>query len=298
MVIQQELQQSKETTVFQIIQLLRLDKMSGRLLTVIPGLWAVFLAGEGKPPLSIVSLIVAIGFLSNIAGCVVNDLWDRNIDSHVSRTCDRPLASQALSVQVAAVVGLALLGCVITLAFYLKPISFWLFATLIPIIIVYPLAKRVFPLPGLVLAITFGFAVLISWSAVTGDLEFSTWLLASATMLWTIGFETIYAMSDCEGDLEIGIRSSALFFGKYAPIAIGILFTGTTALLSWLGLYLQLQVSFWICLLIAFLGWTRQFVRLQRNPKLHFSAYIQMFRQNVWIGIMLLFGMILGSITF
>lgn len=293
MVTQQDLQERK-STLFQVIQLLRWDKMAGRLLTLIPALWAVFLAARGNPSVTILSLIVTIGFLTSTAGCVVNDLWDRNIDSHVQRTCDRPLASRALSVKIATVVGISLLSCIIILAFHLKPISFWLFATLLPIIIFYPSAKRVFPLPGFVLAITFGFAVLISWSAVSGDLEFSTWLLCGATMLWTIGFETIYAMSDREGDLEIGIKSSALFFGKYAPIAIGILFVFTTILLAWLGLRLQLQVSFWLCLLLAFLGWSGQFVRLQRNPQLHFSAYIQMFRQNVWIGIVLLMGMISG----
>ena len=297
MVIQQEFQE-REANLFQVIQLLRWDKMAGRLLLLIPALWAVFLAAQGKPPVSIVSLIVAIGFLTSTAGCVVNDLWDRDIDPYVQRTCDRPLASRALSIKMATVVGLALLGCIVTLAFYLKPISFWLFATVIPLIIVYPLAKRVFPLPGFILAITWGFAVLISWSAVSGTLESSTWLLCSATMLWTVGFETIYAMSDREGDLKIGINSSALFFGKYAPVAIGILFLGTSSILAVLGLRLQLQLSFWICLLLATIGWGGQIIRLWQNPQLHYSAYIQMFRQNVWIGIVLLLGMISGSLTF
>ncbi|MFO5438611.1 MAG: 4-hydroxybenzoate solanesyltransferase, partial [Dolichospermum sp.] len=203
-----------------IILLLRWNKPEGRLILMIPALWAVFLAAAGKPPLPLVGVIIIGSIATSAAGCVVNDLWDRDIDPQVERTRNRPLASRALSVQIGILVGIVALVCAAIIAFYLNPLSFWLSVAAVPVIVLYPGAKRVFPVPQLVLSIAWGFAVLISWSAVTGNITAPTWLLWGATVLWTLGFDTIYAMSDRQDDQRIGINSSALFFGKYAPTAI------------------------------------------------------------------------------
>ncbi len=264
---------------------------------MIPALWAVFLAARATPPVPLVSVIILISLASSAAGCVINDLWDRDIDPQVLRTQQRPLASRALSVKVGIVVALISLVCTVILALYLNPLSFWLLVAAVPVIVLYPSVKRVFPVPQLVLAIAWGFAVLVSWSAVSDRLEFSTWLLWGATVLWTLGFDTIYAMSDRDDDRRIGVNSSALFFGEYAPIAVGIFFTGTTILLGWLGFLMQLQLSFWMTLFVATQIWIWQCVRLF-DQKLPHTAYSQMFGQNVWIGFLLLFGMIVGSFNF
>jgi 4-hydroxybenzoate polyprenyltransferase len=279
-----------------IIRLLRWDKPAGRLILMIPALWAVFLAARGTPPLPLVGVIVLGTLATSAAGCVVNDLWDRDIDPQVTRTRDRPLAARTLSVKVGIVVALVALGCAGVLALYLNPLSFWLCVTAVPVIVLYPLAKRVFPVPQLVLSIAWGFAVLISWSAAKANLEAATWLLWGATVLWTLGFDTVYAMSDREDDRRLGVNSSALFFGAYTPIAIGIFFAGTVFLLVWLGVVMQLHLAFWIALSIATANWAWQYIRL-RDPQIPHATYGEIFRQNVWIGFLLLAGMILGILV-
>ena len=277
-----------------IIRLLRWNKPEGRLILMIPALWAVFLAAAGKPPLPLVGVIIIGSIATSAAGCVVNDLWDRDIDPQVQRTRDRPLASRTLSVKIGIVVGLVSLACAAVMAFYLNPLSFWLSVAAVPVIVLYPGAKRVFPVPQLVLSIAWGFAVLISWSAVTANITAPTWLLWGATVLWTLGFDTIYAMSDRQDDQRIGINSSAIFFGKYAPTAIAIFLIGTVILLGGVGVLVHLHTTFWISLILATIAWIWQIIRLQQ-PEIPHPAYGEMFRQNVWIGFLILTGMIIGS---
>lgn len=285
----------QQPTWLAIIKLLRWDKPAGRLILMIPALWAVFLAARGTPPLPLVGVIILGTLATSAAGCVFNDLWDRNIDPQVARTRDRPLASRALSVKVGFVVGLVALICAWVLASYLNPLSFWLCVAAVPVIVLYPAAKRVFPVPQLVMAIAWGFGVLISWSAVTASLELSTWLLWGATVLWALGFDTIYAMSDREDDRRIGVNSSALFFGNYAPITVITCFAATALLFGWLGFVMQLNWAFWLTLVVAMGGWIWQYLRLN-DPQLPHPAYGMMFRQNVWIGFVLLAGAIAGTL--
>lgn len=285
-------EQDSEPTWQIIIRLLRWDKPAGRFILMIPALWAIFLAARGTPPLGLVGVIVLGTFATSAAGCVVNDLWDRDIDPQVNRTQNRPLASRALSIQVGIVVALVSLACAFVLALYLNKLAFWLCVAAVPVIVLYPLAKRVFPVPQLVLSIAWGFAVLIGWSAAIARLEFATWLLWGATILWTLGFDTVYAMSDREDDRSIGINSSALFFGAYAADAVGIFFAGTIGLLSCLGIVLHLNFAFWTALFLAAFAWSWQYFQLRQdvpNP-----VYAEIFRQNVWIGFLLLAGMIAG----
>jgi 4-hydroxybenzoate polyprenyltransferase len=285
-----------------ILRLLRWDKPAGRLILMIPALWSVVLAARGNPPLPLVGVIVLGSLVTSAAGCVVNDLWDRNIDPKVQRTRNRPLASRALSVWVGVVIAAIAFFCAWVLSMYLNPTAFWLCVAAVPVILLYPGAKRVFPVPQLVLAIAWGFAVLISWSAVscaatpapTACLGLSTWLLWGATVLWTLGFDTIYAMSDRKDDRRIGVNSSALFFGDHSPLAVGLCFTGTALLLIALSVTLQLNRVFWFTLIIANLLWSQQYYRL-RQKTIPPATYAQLFRQNVWIGFILLAGMVLGT---
>ncbi len=287
--------ENHQNTAIAVIQLLRWHKPEGRLILMIPALWAVFLAAAGKPPLPLVGIIVLGTLATSAAGCVINDLWDRNIDPEVERTKNRPLASRELSVKVGIAVAIISFVCAAGLAFYLNPLSFWLCVAAVPVIVLYPGAKRVFPVPQLVLSIAWGFAVLISWSAVTKNIMQPTWLLWGATVLWTLGFDTVYAMSDREDDKRIGVNSSALFFGAYAPIAIGLFYIGTVALLGWLGFAIHLHIAFWLSIALAALGWAWQLMRL-KDDSLTSIAYAEMFKQNVWIGFILLAGMIAGNL--
>ncbi|MBK4728333.1 4-hydroxybenzoate solanesyltransferase [Oxynema sp. CENA135] len=283
-----------EPTWSKIVRLLRWDKPAGRLILMVPALWAVFLAAEGTPPLPLVGVIILGTLATSATGCVVNDLWDRDIDPQVERTRTRPLASRALSVKTGIVVAVIGLICAAILAFYLNPLSFVLCVAAVPLIIGYPLAKRVFPVPQLVLSLAWGFAVLISWSAVTADLSRPTWILWGATVLWTLGFDTVYAMSDREDDRQVGINSSALFFGDRAPEAVGIFFLGTSACLASLGMILNLYFSFWIALAVAIFFWAWHYYQLRFHEESR--PYSAIFGQNVWIGFIVLLGLISGSL--
>ncbi|MGB3692986.1 MAG: 4-hydroxybenzoate solanesyltransferase [Spirulinaceae cyanobacterium] len=286
-----ETQYQQESIWLTIVRLLRWDKPAGRLILMLPALWAVFLAAGGKPPLTLVGVVILGSLATSAAGCTVNDLWDRDIDPQVERTKTRPLASKALSVKVGIVIALVAFGCAAILATYLNPLSFLLCVIATPIIICYPLAKRFFPIPQLVLSLAWGFAVLISWSAVTPQLTTATWLLWGATVFWTLGFDTVYAMADKEDDAKLGINSSALFFGKYAPESVGIFFAITAGLLAYLGIVMSLQLSFWLALIVATIGWTWQYLQL-RKAETPSPLYGKIFQQNVWLGFILLAGMI------
>ena len=294
-----------EPTWMTVVRLLRWDKPAGRLILMIPALWAVVLAtlsrslleetGGRFPEWPLLGVIVLGTLATSAGGCVVNDLWDRDIDTQVERTRNRPLAAKALSVKIGIGVALVAFFCAWGLSFYLNPLSFWLCVAAVPVIVLYPLAKRVFPIPQLVLSIAWGFAVLISWSAVTASLEFSTWLLWAATVLWTLGFDTVYAIPDREFDRRLGINSSALFFGARSPQAVGLFFLGTTLMLLWLGITLPLGLFYWLSIGIAAFFWMRQYRQLShpiQSPK----VYGHIFRQNVTIGFILLAGMTLSSL--
>lgn len=277
-----------------IVRLLRWNKPAGRLILMIPALWSVFLAAEGKPNPMLVLIIILGSLATSAAGCVVNDLWDRNIDNQVERTRTRPLAERSLSVQVGVVVLLVALLCAAGLALFLNRLSLILAIVSVPVILLYPFAKRVFPVPQLVLSGAWGFAVLISWTAVTSTLELGTWILWGAVICWTMAFDTIYALADREDDRLIGIHSSAIFFGDYAAHAIGFFFLATIGLLAWLGLVLTLSGSYWVTLTLATLVWLWQSLWL--NHSLPRITYGKFFSQNVFVGFILLAGMISGCL--
>ena len=276
-----------------VIRLLRWDKPAGRLILMIPALWGLYLAAKGQPPLPLVGTIVLGTLATSAAGCVVNDLWDRNIDPHVERTKNRPLAARSLSIATGIGVLIVSLICAAVLAAYLNPLTFWLCVAAVPVILLYPGAKRVFPVPQLVLSIAWGFAVLISWSMVTASLAPPTWYLWGATIFWTLGFDTIYAMSDRDDDRRIGVNSSALFFGKYVAEATVICYAITVGLLGYVGQLTGLGSIFYLTLGMAAGCWLWQYLRLKK-PTIPAAFYPQMFRENVWIGFGLLLGMIFG----
>jgi 4-hydroxybenzoate polyprenyltransferase len=278
---------------WQVIKLLRWDKPAGRLILMVPALWALVMAAEGQPPLILIGVIVLGTLATSAAGCVVNDLWDRNIDPQVERTKTRPLASRKLSVITGFVIMVVSLVCAWGLTLYLTPLSFWLSVASVPVILTYPSFKRFFPMPQLILSIAWGFAVLISWSAVTGSLNPIAWLLWGATVLWTLGFDTIYALCDREDDLKIGVNSSAIFFGPYVCEIIAVFFAMTAVLLGAMAYLAQLNLLFWVTLTIALIMWLNQYLKLKK-PNIPRSAYGKMFKDNVTLGFILLGGMVMG----
>lgn len=283
-----------------IIYLLRWHKPAGRLILMLPALWAVFLAahslnpGQFPEPL-LVGVIIMGSIATSAAGCVVNDLWDRNIDPNVERTQSRPLASRALTIKTGLIVALVAFICAAGLLVYLNPLTIGLCVAAVPFIVLYPLAKRIFPVPQLVLSLAWGFAVLISWTAVTTSFHPAVWVLWGAVVMWTMGFDTVYAMSDREDDIKMGVNSSALFFGKWAAEAVLTFFVATAVLLSGVGTILDLSVGYSVAVLVAIALWGRQYWQLRPThpPRQIFG---QIFGQNVWIGFIILVGMIIGMV--
>ena len=288
-------QPQKEPTLLTIIRLLRWDKPAGRLILMIPALWAIFLAARGLPPLPLIGVIILGTLATSAAGCVINDLWDRDIDPQVERTKKRPLAERSLSIKVGIIIAFISLCCAAVLAFYLNTLSFCLCVAAVPFIVCYPLAKRVFPVPQLVLSLAWGFAVLISWTAVTGKLENYTWVLWGITVFWTLGFDTVYAMADREDDQKIGVNSSALFFGKYAGEAVGVFFAITAGLWAYLGVIMHLNLGFWLTWVISLLSWMIEYIRLS-SPEIPQETYGELFRENVILGFVLLAGIMVNII--
>jgi 4-hydroxybenzoate polyprenyltransferase len=277
----------------QIVYLLRWHKPAGRLILMIPALWSLVLAERtlNQPiPLDLLLIIIGGSLATSALGCVINDLWDRDIDAQVERTKNRPLSAKTLSIGVGIVVLVISLLCAYGLANYLNPFSFWLCWGAVPVIIIYPLCKRFFPVPQLVLSLAWGFAVLIPWSAVTGSLSLDAWLLWTAVVLWTMGFDTVYALSDRADDQKIGINSSAIFFGEYTPLAVAIFYGLTAVMLAIVGWHLQLGSWFYGTLGVAVLLWLWQLQKIA-DPHLPPEMFGKLFGQNVSIGFLLLAGM-------
>lgn len=293
-------QSPPESTFQKIVRLLRWHKPAGRLILMLPALWSTIAAAKTQqilPPLNLLGVVIVGSLATSAAGCVINDLWDRDIDPQVDRTKNRPLAERSLSIQVGIAVLLVAGLCAFLLSTYLSPLSFGLCFAAVPVIAIYPACKRFLPIPQLVLSIAWGFAVLIPWSAVTGGLDRHAWELWAAVMAWTMGFDTIYAMSDREDDLKVGVNSSALFFGKYVTLAIGICLAIALACLVWLGWEIKLGYAHYFACLTAGLIWIWQCNRLTQT-EIPTELYQKAFGQNVWIGFIILAGMLPSTLGF
>ncbi len=288
------------------LELLRWHKPSGRLILLIPAGWALWLGPAVPPSAPLVGWIVLGGLAVSGAGCVANDLWDRRIDPLVERTRHRPLADGRLGVGTAA--ALLLLCLAVALAALLalpaasRVLCVGLALATLPLVLLYPSAKRWFAFPQLVLALCWGFAVLIPWAAAQGGLQggtggwplLLTWL---AAVSWTFGFDTVYAMSDRVDDRRLGVRSSALSLGHQAPLVVALCYGLTCAALA-LAVLLQGRAGlpFWLPWAAAALAMQQQAARLRR-PDLPRSAYGRHFAIQVWLGGLLLLAVILSTST-
>jgi len=282
------------------LALLRWDKPSGRLILLIPAGWSLWLTPAAPPPALLVGWIVLGGLAVSGAGCVANDLWDRRIDPLVERTRSRPLASGRLGVGSALVLlALCLLAALAVVVWGLpaahRSLCLALAVAALPPVLLYPSAKRWFAYPQAVLALCWGFAVLIPWAAASGTLA-GGWPLACtwlATLLWTFGFDTVYAMADRPDDAALGVRSSALSLGPHAATAVGLCYGATAALLALAAALQGAAWPFWLLWLVASAGWLREALLLRR-PHLPRSAFGLHFRHQVWLGSLLLLGLVLG----
>ncbi len=217
------------------LRLVRLNRPIGIFLLMWPALWALWLAGEGDPPWRVVVVFVLGVVLMRSAGCAVNDFADRHLDGQVERTRDRPLATGEISSREALgvflVLSLAAFALVLTLNWQTVALS----VVAVILTAVYPFMKRYTHVPQLVLGAAFGWAVPMAYSAITGAVPAQAWWLFTATLVWALIYDTQYAMVDRDDDLKVGIKSTAILFGRHDRLIIGLLQLLLLGLLAWIG---------------------------------------------------------------
>lgn len=275
------------------LSLMRMDRPIGAFLLLWPTLWALWLAGDGAPPASIVLIFIAGTFAMRAAGCVINDYADRNFDGHVARTKDRPLASGILTPRQALVTfGLLLaLALILVLQLNAATVKLSLFGALIATL--YPFAKRVTHLPQLVLGIAFSWGIPMAFTAITGEAGALAWAVFAANFAWIVAYDTQYAMADRDDDLKIGVKSTAILFGKRDNLIVGILHLTTLALMAVIGAVLSMNPAFYLGLVAAgmFAGY-QQWLCRSREPAHCFRAFLN----NNWFGAMVFAGLLLGEL--
>ncbi len=272
-------------------RLVRLDKPIGSLLLLWPTLCALWLASAGKPDWHLVAIFSVGTVLMRSAGCAINDFADRDFDRHVKRTAERPLTSGQIkaweAVLVAAVLALISFALIQPLNLLTQQLS--VLAVLIAAS--YPYFKRFFALPQAYLGIAFGFGIPMAYAAVLDAVPVEAWVLLLANVFWALAYDTEYAMVDRDDDLRIGIRTSAITFGRYDVLAVMLCYAISLALITAVGLQRGLGASFLIGMLvaagIAIYHWT--LIR-GRDRMRCFAA----FRHNNWLGAAVFAGIALG----
>lgn len=270
-------------------RLIRLDKPIGIFLLLWPTLWALWIAAEGVPHLYVLAVFVAGVFLMRSAGCAINDYADRDIDGHVERTRNRPLASGAITPKEA----LAVFGILALIAFALVMTLNGLTRMLsiggLLLAASYPFMKRVHFLPQVHLGIAFAWAIPMAYSAQTGLLPSSTgWLLFFAAILWTTAYDTMYAMADREDDLKVGVKSSAILFGDTDKLMIAFLQATVLFTLYLVGEAEQLGSMYYTGLAAAAIfALYQQFLIRNREPTDCFRAFLNnnYFGLTIFLGI-------------
>ncbi|MFN9123396.1 MAG: 4-hydroxybenzoate octaprenyltransferase [bacterium] len=203
-------------------KLMRLDRPVGILLLLWPALWALWLASRGQPDLVLVWIFVLGAALMRSAGCVVNDIADRNFDRHVARTRDRPITAGLVGVKEALVLAAVLTVLAGSLVLMLNWLTIAMSLLALVFAFTYPFTKRFFAVPQAYLGIAFGFGIPMAYAAATGGVPLVAWVMMLANVFWAIAYDTAYAMVDREDDLKIGIKTSAITFGRFDLVGIAV----------------------------------------------------------------------------
>jgi 4-hydroxybenzoate polyprenyltransferase len=212
-------------------RLVRLDRPIGTWLLLLPCWWGTALAPTGRARWDLFLLFAIGALVMRGAGCVINDLWDRDIDRKVARTADRPLASGRIGVPAALAFLAILLLVGLGVLLQLDRAAIVTGVAVMGVVVLYPLAKRVTFWPQLVLGVAFNWGALVGWAAVRGTIETPAILLYAAGILWTLGYDTIYAQQDKPDDARIGVKSTAILFGRLTKPWLAAFYAGATALL-------------------------------------------------------------------
>ena len=262
-------------------KLMRLDKPIGILLLLWPTLWGQWLATHGHPLWPVLWIFILGVVLMRSAGCVINDYADRDFDAHVARTQDRPLATGKVSPRETLLLAAGLAFAAFLLILPLNRLVLGLSGVALILAASYPFTKRFFAVPQAFLGIAFGFGIPMSYAAVLGTLPAEAWILLAANMFWAMAYDTEYALVDYQDDLKIGIKTSAITFGKYVLIAVAFSYATMLALLVWVGLRLHLNGAYYAGLFSALcIACYHLWLIRTRDPAACFRAFLH----NTWLG--------------
>ena len=272
-------------------QLMRIDKPIGSLLLLWPTLWALWLAAKGFPDINILIVFTLGVFIMRSAGCVINDFADRKVDGFVERTQHRPLPSGRATSREA--IGLFLILALSAFLLVLSQNGLTIQLSVIGLLLAfsYPFMKRFTNLPQLVLGLAFGWAIPMAYAAQANQVDNIVWILFAVNVLWTIAYDTMYAMVDRDDDLKIGIKSTAILFGKHDKLIIALLQLSSLILLLWLGFIEQLSAYYYIGLLVALVLFIKQQIAIKhRDKKSCFKAFLD----NNQVGFVIFIALLLG----
>lgn len=275
--------------------LIRLDKPIGTLLLLWPTLWALWLASGGFPEWHLLIIFTLGTFLMRSAGCAINDYADQDFDRYVLRTKDRPITSGKISGKEALMVA----GALALVAFLLiqplnaltKELSFFALA----VAILYPFTKRFFAIPQAILGIAFGFGIPMAYAAVLDFIPLEAWVLFIGNIFWAIAYDTAYAMVDRDDDLRLGLRTSAITFGRFDVIAIALSYSVLFLSQIWVAQLANLSNYFWVGWFLA-LACAVYHLKLVSTRKR--EECFKAFRHNNWLGGFLFLGILLGLARF
>ncbi|WAH51197.1 4-hydroxybenzoate octaprenyltransferase [Pseudescherichia vulneris] len=269
-------------------RLMRTDKPIGALLLLWPTLWALWVATPGVPPLGILVVFIAGVWLMRAAGCVVNDYADRKFDGHVKRTANRPLPSGAVSEKEARNLFIVLVLLAFVLVLTLNLMTILLSVAALALAWTYPFMKRYTHLPQVVLGAAFGWSIPMAFAAVSESVPLSCWLMFLANILWAVAYDTLYAMVDRDDDVKIGIKSTAILFGRHDKLIVGILQILVLVLMAAVGWLNGLGWPFYASIAVAgalFVWQQKMIVHSDRD------ACFKAFLNNNYVGLALFVGL-------
>ena len=271
--------------------LTRMDRPIGVFLLLWPTLWALWVAAEGLPNWHVLLVFVSGVFLMRSAGCVINDYADREIDPLVSRTRERPIAAGRVKPNEALLLFAVLCLLAFALVLTMNSLTIKLSFVGVALAAIYPFMKRYTHLPQVVLGMAFGWAIPMAFAAQTGSVPKVAWLMYVINVVWSVVYDTMYAMADREDDIKAGVKSTAILFGDADRVIIGIL-QGTVLLgLFLLGQQLGLGVAYYFCLaVVTGLGVYQQYLIRQRQPAQCFKAFLN----NNWLGAAVFAGLVIS----
>jgi len=270
--------------------LMRFDRPIGIFLLLWPTLWALWVAAEGMPDGWVLTVFVAGVVIMRAAGCVINDVADRDFDPHVSRTRERPVASGRVSPKEALILFMVLCLLAFVLVLTMNQLTIMLAIVGALLAASYPFVKRYTHLPQIYLGMAFGWSVPMAFAAQTGAVPVIAWLFFIATVLWATAYDTMYAMVDRADDLRIGVKSTAILFGDADRIIIAVI-QGLFVLVLWMaGLRLELGGYYYAALLLAMVLLVyQQYLIRERIPARCFRAFLN----NNWVGMALFLGLVM-----